>query len=160
MCVKKFIFSKFAGLQNYSWQLYYQTNFFTDIFRQYFKSSHAPPMYWLKPPHQILKRPPMFSTPVGDSGSHNGGCSQTMNTIFADHFTISNTNPNKKPQTLQEKTEIPKEPMSTTGTKMLQFHESILPYFNISWNNTNDQKLYWIKLFFTELIFSKNVRNW
>ena len=60
MCVKKFIFSKFAGLQNYSWQLYYQTNFFTDIFRQYFKSSHAPPMYWLKPapPIKFWRDPP------------------------------------------------------------------------------------------------------
>ena len=26
MCVKKFIFSKFAGLEAYSWQLYYQMN--------------------------------------------------------------------------------------------------------------------------------------
>ena len=62
-------FSKFAGLQAYSWQLYYQMNSFTVIFRQHCKSPHAPPMYWLKPPlHQVLKSPlpPMFSTPMGN----------------------------------------------------------------------------------------------
>ena len=40
ICEKKFIFSKFAGLQAYSRQLYYQMNFFTGTFRQHFK----PPM--------------------------------------------------------------------------------------------------------------------
>ena len=29
-------------------------------------SSHAPPMFWLKPSHQILRSPPMFATPVGN----------------------------------------------------------------------------------------------
>ena len=81
ICVKKFIFSKFAGFQAYSRQRYYQVNSFTDIFRQHFKPSpHAPPMYWLKPHHQILKNhlqwgggggrgtdSPMFATPVGNS---------------------------------------------------------------------------------------------
>ena len=37
MCVKKFIFSKFAGLEAYSRQLYYQMNSFIGIFRQHFK---------------------------------------------------------------------------------------------------------------------------
>ena len=32
--VKKFILSKFGGLQAYSWQLYYQMNSFTGIFQQ------------------------------------------------------------------------------------------------------------------------------
>ena len=77
ICVKKFIFSKFAGLQAYSRQLYYQMNSFTGIFRQYLKpSSHAPPMYWLKPPPIRFWRatPPMFSTPVGSPGvSHTSG---------------------------------------------------------------------------------------
>ena len=41
MCVKKFIFSKFAGLQNYCQQLYYQMNSFAGIFQQHFK---PPPM--------------------------------------------------------------------------------------------------------------------
>ena len=51
-------FSKYTGLQAYSWQLYYQMNSFTVIFRQHFKSPHAPPMYWLKPPHQNFEEPP------------------------------------------------------------------------------------------------------
>ena len=50
MCVKKFIFSKFGGLQAYSQQLYYQMNSFTGIFRQHFKLSPCSPMFWLKPP--------------------------------------------------------------------------------------------------------------
>ena len=51
MCVKKFIFSKFASLQAYSLQHYYQINSFTGIFQQHFKPPlHAPPMYWLKLP--------------------------------------------------------------------------------------------------------------
>ena len=58
MCVKKFIFSKFAGLEAYSRQFYYQINSFTGIFRQHFKLPHASPMCWLKPPCQILKSPP------------------------------------------------------------------------------------------------------
>ena len=45
MCVKKFIFSKFTGLQNYNRQLYYQMNSISGIFRQDFKLPHAPPMY-------------------------------------------------------------------------------------------------------------------
>ena len=43
-------FCKFAGLQAYSWQLYYQINSFTGIFQQHFKSPlPCCPMYWLKP---------------------------------------------------------------------------------------------------------------
>ena len=41
--MKKFIFSKFAGLQAYSQQLYYQMNSFTGIFRQHFKPPMLPP---------------------------------------------------------------------------------------------------------------------
>ena len=55
--MKKFIFSEFAGLKAYSWQLYYQINSFTGIFWQHFKAPpppHAPPMYWLKPPFHVL----------------------------------------------------------------------------------------------------------
>ena len=37
MCVKKFIFCKFAGLQAYSQQLYYQMNSLIGIFQQHFK---------------------------------------------------------------------------------------------------------------------------
>ena len=67
MCVKKFIFSKFAGLQAYNWQLYKQMNSFTYIFHHRLKLPHAPPMYWLKPPpYQILECPPMSSKPVGN----------------------------------------------------------------------------------------------
>ena len=35
-------FCKFAGLQVFSWQLYYQMNYFTSIFSTAFKSPHAP----------------------------------------------------------------------------------------------------------------------
>ena len=84
MFAKKFIFSKFSGLETYSRQLYYQMNSFTSIFQQHFKPPpHAPPFIDLSPPpphpHQILKSPPsppptngkdtaphMFSTPVGN----------------------------------------------------------------------------------------------
>ena len=45
-------FSKFAGLQAYSCQLYCQMNSFTGIFRQHLKSSHASPCIDLSPtPH-------------------------------------------------------------------------------------------------------------
>ena len=37
MCLKKFIFSKFAGLEAYSGQLYYQINPSTGIFQRLFK---------------------------------------------------------------------------------------------------------------------------
>ena len=50
--MKKFIFSKFAGLQTYSWQLYYQMNSFTGIFWQYFK---PPPSCF---PHLLTLGPP------------------------------------------------------------------------------------------------------
>ena len=43
MCVKKFIFSKFVGLQAYSLQLYYQMKSFAGIFRLYFKSPSCSP---------------------------------------------------------------------------------------------------------------------
>ena len=59
ICVKKFIFSKFAGLLAYSWQLYNQMNSLTGIFRQHFK---PPPMLPscidLSPHHQILEKIP------------------------------------------------------------------------------------------------------
>ena len=63
MFAKKFIFSKFSGLETYSRQLYYQMNSFTSIFQQHFKPPpHAPPFIDLSPPpphpHQILKSPP------------------------------------------------------------------------------------------------------
>ena len=45
MCVKKFIFSKFAGLQTYSQQLYYQMNSFRGIFQHHFKSLTMLPPY-------------------------------------------------------------------------------------------------------------------
>ena len=71
---------KFAVLQAYSRQLYYQMNSLAGIFWQHFKSPPCSPMYWLKPLHQILKSLPpsngggrgggtgplMFSTPVGN----------------------------------------------------------------------------------------------
>ena len=52
----------------YSQQLYYQMNSVTGIFWQHFKPpSHAPSMYWLKPPPPSnFEEPPMFSTPVGN----------------------------------------------------------------------------------------------
>ena len=58
MCVKKFIFRKFAGLQAYSLQLYYQMNSFTGIFRQHFKPSSPmlAPCIDLSPPHQSPPR--------------------------------------------------------------------------------------------------------
>ena len=43
MCVKKFIFSKFAGLQAYSQQLYYQMNSFTGFFLQHLKPPSRSP---------------------------------------------------------------------------------------------------------------------
>ena len=43
ICVKKFIFSKFAGLQAYSRQLYYQVNSFTGIFQQHLLPPMLPP---------------------------------------------------------------------------------------------------------------------
>ena len=78
--MKKFIFSKFSGLQAYSRQLYYQMNSFTGIFEQHFKFPPPPPMLppcidLCRHPYQILKsppnwaQPPMFSTPVGNSGT-------------------------------------------------------------------------------------------
>ena len=65
-------FSKFAGLQVYNWQLYYQKLatllstpsqvFFNSILNPYM----LPPCIDLSPSHQILKRPPLFSAPVGN----------------------------------------------------------------------------------------------
>ena len=63
VCLKKFIFSKFGGLQTYSQQLYYQMNFFTGIFRQHFK---------LPLPHQILRSPP------ANGEGHSPPCSQRL----------------------------------------------------------------------------------
>ena len=36
------------------------------FFDKILSSAHAPPMFWLKSPHQILRSPPMFVTPVGN----------------------------------------------------------------------------------------------
>ena len=59
--VKKFILSKFAGLQAYSQQLFYKMNSNTGIFQQNFKPPMLPPCIGAAPP-------PMFSTPVGNPG--------------------------------------------------------------------------------------------
>ena len=64
MYVKKFIFSKFKGLEAYSQQLYYQMISLTGIFWQNFKPPMLPPHIDLSPPLQILKSPPPM--PVGD----------------------------------------------------------------------------------------------
>ena len=50
-------FSKFAGLQAYSRQLYYQMNSVTGIFQQHFKPPMLPPCIDLSHPHQILNSP-------------------------------------------------------------------------------------------------------
>ena len=64
MCVKKFIFSKFGGLQAYGWQLYYQMNSSTGIFQQHFK---LPPCFDLSPlPSNCEEPPSMFAAPVGN----------------------------------------------------------------------------------------------
>ena len=56
--MKKFIFSKFGGLQDYSQQLYYQMNSFTDIFDSILSSPMLTPCFDLRlsPPHQILQK--------------------------------------------------------------------------------------------------------
>ena len=52
--MKKFIFTKFAGLQSYSWQLYSHNNSFTDISQQHFiPPPPILPMYRFKPPHVL-----------------------------------------------------------------------------------------------------------
>ena len=67
VCLKKFIFSKFAGLQVYSGLLFYQMNSITGIFRQHFKSHMLPPCIDLSsPPIKYWRAPPMFSTSVGN----------------------------------------------------------------------------------------------
>ena len=53
--MRKFIFSKFAGLQAYSRQLYYQINSFTGIFWQHFKPPMLPTCFGLSP------LPPFYS---------------------------------------------------------------------------------------------------
>ena len=45
MCVKKFIFSKFADLQAYSRHLYYQMNSFKGIFDSILSPPNAPHRY-------------------------------------------------------------------------------------------------------------------
>ena len=66
--MKKFIFSKFGGLEAYSQQRYYQMNSFTGIFRQHFKlPPYSPHVLTYASPHQILRNSPMFATPVGNS---------------------------------------------------------------------------------------------
>ena len=67
VCLKKFIFSKFAGLQVYSGLLFYQMNSITGIFRQHFKPHMLPPCIDLSsPPIKYWRAPPMFSTSVGN----------------------------------------------------------------------------------------------
>ena len=66
--MKKFIFSKFGGLQACSRQLYYQMNSFTGIFRQHVK---LPPC----PPQQIFRTPPP-PPPIG--GGTASSCSQHL----------------------------------------------------------------------------------
>ena len=64
--VKKFIFSKFASLQAYSRQLYYQMNSTTGIFNIILSPPpHASPMYWLKPPQSNFEEhcPSMEGSP-------------------------------------------------------------------------------------------------
>ena len=67
ICVKKFIFSKFAGLRAYSHQLYYQMNSFTGFFDSILSpppmlpqcidlSTPPPPplvKFWRAPPHVL-----------------------------------------------------------------------------------------------------------
>ena len=58
---------KFAGLQTYSQELYYQMNSFMGIFRQHFKPPMLPPFIDLSPPPiKIEGGSSMFSTPVGN----------------------------------------------------------------------------------------------
>ena len=67
MYVKKFILSKFAGLQTYSRQFYHQMNSFKGIFDSIL-SPHAPHVLTEASPHQILKSPPQWGR--GDSCPH------------------------------------------------------------------------------------------
>ena len=67
MCVKKFIFSKFADLEAYSRQLYYRMNSVTGIYWQYFKPPMVPTCIDLNPsPIKFWRAPSMFITPVGN----------------------------------------------------------------------------------------------
>ena len=79
MCVKKFTFSKFAGLQAYSQQLYYQMNFITGIFQQHFKPPKLPPCRLKLPP------PFKFSTAPPPNG-HSPSCSQHLWETLPDVF--------------------------------------------------------------------------
>ena len=95
--MKKFIFSKFAGFQAYSYQLYYQTNSFTGIFRQHFK--HTPPGSPPLPPCSScinlnllplnFEEPPMgmFSTHVGKPALHF--CHKQLPRLTLHHFILS-----------------------------------------------------------------------
>ena len=68
MCVKKFIFSKFADLEAYRGPLYYQINSFTGISQQIFKPPPRPPMLPscidLSPSIKFRRATPMFATPA------------------------------------------------------------------------------------------------
>ena len=72
--MKKFIFTKFAGLQSYSWQLYSHKNSFTDISQQHF----IPPSP--NPPHVSIQAPPCSQhlwealgyLPIGEMGNFAG----------------------------------------------------------------------------------------
>ena len=67
MCVKKFIFSKFADLEAYGRQLYYRMNSVTAIYWQYFKPPMVPTCINLNPsPIKFWRAPSMFITPVGN----------------------------------------------------------------------------------------------
>ena len=70
--MKKFIFSKFGGLQAYSRQLYYQMTPSQVFFTSILCSPHAPPppqCFDLNPslsPTSNFEEPPMFAKPLGN----------------------------------------------------------------------------------------------
>ena len=83
--MKKFIFSKFAGLQANSRQLYYQMKSFTGIFDSILSS----PRVLTESPHQILKSPP----PSQWGRESSTQCSQHLwETLYTDvKITYNNT---------------------------------------------------------------------
>ena len=67
--MKKFISSKFGGLQAYSRQLYYQMTPSQVFFANILCSPHAPPPYFHlnhSSPASNFEEPPMFATPLGN----------------------------------------------------------------------------------------------
>ena len=62
-------FSKFAGLQAYSCQLYLQMNSFTGIFQHHFKPPHAPHVLTqAPPPPSNFEEPPCSQHHVLNTG--------------------------------------------------------------------------------------------